>query len=77
MAMSSEAELGVPCSIERENRKFGESPVGLLISLRAVAQKLQCPRGSESSEGFPQLLLFIFYEKKCLEIFSFLQQLLP
>jgi hypothetical protein len=41
MATSPKAELDVPFSTERENRKFTESPVGLLISLRAVAQKLQ------------------------------------
>jgi hypothetical protein len=61
--MIPEAELSVPCSTERENRKFAESPVGL-ISLRAVAQKLQrthsFPRGSGDPEGFPHLPLFYF-----------------
>jgi hypothetical protein len=41
MAMSPGAELGVPCSTERENGKFAESSIGLLIFLRAVAQTLQ------------------------------------
>jgi hypothetical protein len=74
MATSPEAELGVPCSTERENGKFAESPVGLLISLGAVAQNYSDPALFQETAGvlrFSHISPFLFFMKKCLEIFLF------
>jgi hypothetical protein len=80
MAMSPEAELGVPGSTKREYGKFAEALWDFLSLLGLLHKSYSDPSLFQEALGVLRVShifsFFIFYEKKMFRNFSFLRWLL-